>query len=70
MCWWGGWGGSLIIIDLAHRATIAYVMNRMGAAVMGDERAQSIASAAFAALSSASAHRVAAAGGTTRLIGP
>ena len=28
-CYWGGWGGSLIIADLDRRATISYMMNRM-----------------------------------------
>ena len=29
-CFWGGWGGSLAIIDLDAKVTIAYVMNKMG----------------------------------------
>lgn len=29
VCTWGGWGGSIIIVDLDHRVTISYVMNRM-----------------------------------------
>ncbi len=30
---WGGWGGSMAMIDLDHRMSVAYVMNRMGAPV-------------------------------------
>jgi CubicO group peptidase (beta-lactamase class C family) len=26
---WGGWGGSLLIMDLDRRVTISYVMNTM-----------------------------------------
>jgi CubicO group peptidase (beta-lactamase class C family) len=50
MCFWGGWGGSLIIVDLQHRATIAYVMNKMGSGTVGDDRGEAVVAAAFAAL--------------------
>jgi CubicO group peptidase (beta-lactamase class C family) len=46
---WGGYGGSLIIIDLDARTTIAYVMNRMGNTTMGDARAMALADAFWAA---------------------
>jgi hypothetical protein len=29
VCCWGGWGGSLVIIDVDRRLTFAYVMNKM-----------------------------------------
>lgn len=29
VCFWGGWGGSIVINDLDRRTTFAYVMNRM-----------------------------------------
>ena len=35
---WGGWGGSIAVIDLDARVSIAYVMNRMEANLMGDMR--------------------------------
>ena len=47
---WGGWGGSLAIIDLDARATISYVMNRMEADLMGDQRGGSVAGAAYGVL--------------------
>jgi CubicO group peptidase (beta-lactamase class C family) len=50
-CFWGGWGGSVVVIDLERRATIAYMMNRMGSGVIGDERGQTIVATALAALS-------------------
>ena len=29
-CYWGGWGGSVILMDLDRRTTISYMMNKMG----------------------------------------
>jgi CubicO group peptidase (beta-lactamase class C family) len=50
---WGGWGGSLAIIDLDARASIAYVMNRMEANLLGDPRGGRVAMASFGALAAA-----------------
>lgn len=36
--YWGGWGGSSIIVDVDRRMTVAYVMNRMADDLMGDMR--------------------------------
>ena len=47
---WGGWGGSLAIIDLDARVSIAYVMNQMEPNLMGDPRGASIAQAVYQAL--------------------
>lgn len=38
IAFWGGWGGSIIINDLDHRMTFAYVMNRMSSGVIGSAR--------------------------------
>lgn len=38
VCWWGGWGGSLIVMDVDRRATFAYVMNKMGGGTTGTDR--------------------------------
>src|SRR3954454_20951666 len=38
ICFWGGWGGSLIIMDTDRRMTIAYMMNLMGSGVVGSDR--------------------------------
>lgn len=35
---WGGWGGSLIVIDLDARISFSYVMNLMTTGTMGDKR--------------------------------
>jgi CubicO group peptidase (beta-lactamase class C family) len=47
---WGGYGGSLIIIDMDARATYGYAMNKMGSGTVGDMRAFSIIMAMWQAL--------------------
>lgn len=37
VCYWGGWGGSVVINDLANRVTMAYMMNRMQPGLVGNE---------------------------------
>jgi CubicO group peptidase (beta-lactamase class C family) len=50
-CFWGGWGGSMVMIDLDARMTVAYVMNRMlDPTAGGDERALLIVMAAYEGL--------------------
>jgi CubicO group peptidase (beta-lactamase class C family) len=50
ICFWGGWGGSMIVCDLDRRLTIAYVMNRMGAGIVGSTRAEAYLRAIYASL--------------------
>jgi len=50
--YWGGYGGSLIVIDMDARTTFAYVMNKMGDGTQGDLRAFGIMGAMWAALAS------------------
>ena len=50
VCFWGGWGGSLIINDVDNNLTISYMMNRMLTSVMGDERGAAIVEATYKAL--------------------
>jgi CubicO group peptidase (beta-lactamase class C family) len=38
VCFWGGWGGSMIIMDTARRMTISYMMNKMGPGIIGSDR--------------------------------
>jgi CubicO group peptidase (beta-lactamase class C family) len=47
---WGGYGGSVIIIDMDARATYAYAMNKMGGGTVGDTRSFSIIGAMWQAL--------------------
>jgi CubicO group peptidase (beta-lactamase class C family) len=50
-CFWGGWGGSMVVVDLDARMTVAYVMNRMlDPTAGGDERALLIVMAAYEGL--------------------
>jgi CubicO group peptidase (beta-lactamase class C family) len=50
LCFWGGWGGSMIVNDLEHGMTVAYMMNRMDAGLVGDMRGFDLLAAAFAAI--------------------
>ncbi len=47
---WGGYGGSLVIIDMDARTTFAYAMNRMAPTTVGDSRAFSLAMAMWQGL--------------------
>jgi hypothetical protein len=47
---WGGWGGSTAIIDQDQNFSTSYVMNKMHAGLMGDERGISISQAVFTSL--------------------
>ena len=49
-CYWGGWGGSLAIIDTEARMSFSYVMNRMGDGTVGDLRGFNMLMAMFGAL--------------------
>ena len=49
-CFWGGWGGSIVVNDLDARLTVAYVMNRMGEGTTGDDRGIGVVLAAYIAL--------------------
>ena len=48
---WGGYGGSLVIIDMDARTTFAYVMNKMASTTQGDVRAFGLAMGMWQALS-------------------
>jgi CubicO group peptidase (beta-lactamase class C family) len=50
--YWGGYGGSLAIIDMDARTSIAYAMNKMSGTTTGDLRAFSLAMAFWEASSS------------------
>ncbi|REE66124.1 CubicO group peptidase (beta-lactamase class C family) [Streptomyces sp. 3212.3] len=50
IAFWGGWGGSMVIMDLDRRVTISYVMNNMGADILGSQRAAAYTTAIYQAL--------------------
>ena len=52
ICFWGGWGGSVIIMDVGRRVTISYMMNKMGPGIIGSERSAEYGQAIYDALAS------------------
>ncbi len=48
---WGGYGGSLVVIDMDAHATFGYAMNKMAGTTTGDMRAFSLAMTMWSALS-------------------
>jgi CubicO group peptidase (beta-lactamase class C family) len=52
-CFWGGWGGSLVVVDMDARACFAYVMNKMGEGTTGDIRAFQLVMPIYQALAAA-----------------
>ena len=51
-CHWGGYGGSLIIVDQDAELAVCYVMNRMESGLVGDTRGTNIVAATVAGLAS------------------
>ena len=47
---WGGWGGSLVVVDQTERLCVSYVRNKMGLGTVGDDRGIGVVAAAYAAL--------------------
>ena len=50
ICYWGGWGGSMIVIDVGRRMTISYMMNKMGPGIVGSDRSAEYGQAIYDAL--------------------
>ncbi|SFU03015.1 CubicO group peptidase, beta-lactamase class C family [Geodermatophilus amargosae] len=50
VAFWGGWGGSMIVMDLDRRVTTSYMMNRMAPGIVGSPRAEAYIDAVYAAL--------------------
>ncbi|KAJ5618963.1 beta-lactamase [Penicillium lagena] len=40
ICFWGGWGGSMLIMDRGRQMTIGYAMNKMENRVMGNANSE------------------------------
>ncbi len=49
-CFWGGWGGSLVIVDFDQHMAFSYVMNRMESGLLGDDRGASLTQAVYEAI--------------------
>jgi len=50
ICFWGGWGGSVIIMDIGRRMTISYMMNKMAPGIVGSDRSETYVRAIYAAV--------------------
>ena len=49
-CYWGGWGGSTIVVDFDARLALSYVMNKMAPGALGDLRGFELTEATYSAL--------------------
>lgn len=47
---WGGYGGSVIAVDLDEKMSIAYVMNKMASTLTGDPRSEKLIEALYKSL--------------------
>ncbi len=50
LCFWGGWGGSFILVNIAHRMTLAYMMNQMAPGIIGGPTAAELITAAYSSI--------------------
>src|SRR5215471_14211358 len=50
ICFWGGWGGSMIIMDTGRRMTISYMMNKMAPGIIGSNRIATYVQAIYEAV--------------------
>ncbi len=50
VCWWTGYGGSIVVNDLDRRTTFAYVMNKMTPQLLGAPRTEEYVAQAYAGL--------------------
>ena len=50
ICFWGGWGGSMIAMDAGRRMTISYMMNKMGPGIIGSDRSATYGKAIYGAV--------------------
>jgi CubicO group peptidase (beta-lactamase class C family) len=50
ICFWGGWGGSIVLMNPDRRTTIAYTMNKIGPNFLGSERTRRYVTLIYEAL--------------------
>ena len=50
ICFWGGWGGSVILMDLDRRMTVSYMMNKMAPGIVGSDRSGAYVKAVYGSL--------------------
>ena len=51
ICFWGGYGGSMIIVDTTRKMTLAYMMNRMSPGIIGSPTSAALITSAYQAVS-------------------
>lgn len=49
-CYWGGWGGSIVVVDQDAQVSASYVMNKMFPGLVGDMRAANLLKATYAVI--------------------
>ena len=42
VCFWGGWGGSIVVVDTDRRTVFSYMMNKMAPGIVGGPTAQKL----------------------------
>lgn len=47
LCFWGGWGGSLGIVDVDRKVTISFVMNKMAMSAFGSDCGKAAVAAVY-----------------------
>lgn len=50
ICFWGGFGGSMIIVDTTRKMTLSYMMNKMSAGIIGSPTSAALITAAYSDL--------------------
>ena len=50
ICFWGGFGGSSVVVDQDARLCLSYVMNKMESGLLGDPRGFGLAQAMYASM--------------------
>jgi CubicO group peptidase (beta-lactamase class C family) len=50
IAYWGGWGGSTVVVDQDAHLCASYVMNKMFAGLLGDTRGYSLLQAAYSSM--------------------
>jgi CubicO group peptidase (beta-lactamase class C family) len=50
ICFWGGWGGSMSLMDVGCRMTVSYMMNKMGPGIIGSDRTTQYGQAIYDAI--------------------
>lgn len=48
VCFWGGYGGSMTLIDVGRRLTISFVMNKLQQGIIGGPRVAALVACAYA----------------------